>query len=116
MVDMGGTSTDITRIIDGKFREVRSSSKIGKYTVKEKAIDVQTFGIGGDSHIRINLRGEIIIEPRKVIPICFMSDRYPYLVEELKTCKKPENYDMLTVQEVDCFIGVKDNIVGLHIG
>ena len=113
MVDMGGTSTDITRIINGKFREVRSSSKIGKYTVKEKAIDVQTFGIGGDSHIRINLRGEIIIEPRKVIPICFMSDRYPYLVEELKTCKKPENYDMLTVQEVDCFIGVKDNIVGL---
>ena len=113
MVDMGGTSTDITRIIGGNFREVRSSSKIGKYTVKEKTMAVQTFGIGGDSHIRINLRGEIVAGPRKVIPICFMSCRYPYLVEELKTCRKPDDYDMLTVQEVDCFIGIKENIAGL---
>lgn len=110
LVDMGGTSTDITRIIDRRFREVRTKSKIREFLINENTMDVQTFGIGGDSHIKINLMGKITAGPQKAIPICVMSSIYPYLVNELQMCRKPDNYEMITAQEVDCFIGVKGHM------
>lgn len=105
LIDMGGTSSDITRIIGRQFREVKEYSKIDKFTIRRKTMDVQTFGIGGDSYIKLSQSGSIVAGPGKAIPICVMSSRFPYLEEELKSCRRPENYEMLTVQDIDCFIG-----------
>lgn len=107
LVDMGGTSTDITRIINRQFREVKEQVKVDKFLIREKTMDVQTFGIGGDSLIKLTQAGRIIAGPQKAIPICVMSRKYPYLIGELESCKRPDGYEMLTVQDVDCFIGVK---------
>lgn len=107
LVDMGGTSTDITRIIDRKFREVKAYAKVGAFDVGEKTMDVQTFGIGGDSHISINQNGLISVGPQRAIPLCVMCSKYPQLILELKNCKCPDGYEMLTAQDVDCFVAVK---------
>ena len=109
LIDIGGTSSDITRIIDRQFQEVKEWTKIGEFSIRERTMDVQTFGIGGDSHIRITPLGNVIAGPKKAIPICIMTSKYPYLLDELEQCKRPDNYEMLTVQDVDCFIGVKDH-------
>lgn len=107
IADMGGTSTDITRIINRKFREVKEVTEVGGFKIREGTMDVQTFGTGGDSYIRINQRGIITIGPQKAFPICLMGSKYPNIAEELGRCRRPKNYEMLTVQDVDCFIGSK---------
>lgn len=118
LIDMGGTSSDITRIIGRQFREVKEYSKIDKFTVRRKTMDVQTFGIGGDSYIKLSQSGRPVAGPRKAIPICVMSSSFPYLEEELKSYRRPENYEMLTAQDVDCFIGAghyrREDLTGLE--
>lgn len=107
LVDIGGTSSDITRIIGRQFREVKEYTKVDEFLIREKTMDVQTFGIGGDSHIKLSQLGNVTAGPQKAVPICVMCSRYPYLREELEQCRRPDNYEMLTVQDVDCFIGVR---------
>ena len=111
LIDMGGTSSDITRIINNEQRRLNQYAKIDEFSIKEETINVKSYGIGGDSYIKARQDGEFVIGPEKAIPLCIASKKYPQLIEEIATYEAATNYEMLTAQSVDCYIGIK----GAHI-
>ncbi len=68
MIDMGGTSTDIAFLDDGFPRLSKEGAKVGKWRTKVRAIDIWTCGLGGDSLIHLDLNGEVVFGPERVVP------------------------------------------------
>ena len=61
--DMGGTSTDVGAIVDGRPLR-RSSFEISGLTVGLPTIDVVTVGAGGGSHVWVDPGGALRVGPR----------------------------------------------------
>lgn len=102
LIDMGGTSADVTRIINRNL-DINHITDINDYPVHVDSLNIRSFPIGGDSHIHFNSMGKLFAGPDKVIPLCVAGKRWPNLLKELKTYKKPKGYEMLTVYSTDCF-------------
>jgi len=77
VVDVGGTTTDISMIENGAPRLADKGCQIGRWKTHVEAIDMQTIGIGGDSHVHVNKKGEITLGPRRVHPIAMMTSSPP---------------------------------------
>lgn len=115
LIDMGGTSSEVTRITGGIFGEIKGTAKIDGYAVKEKTMNIKSYGVGGDSYIRITQCKDIQVGPYRAIPLCVAADKYPYLYDEILTYRKPANYEILTSQEINCYIGIKGApLIGLN--
>ena len=52
MSDMGGTTTDLGVLVDGRPQVAEQGAEVGGWRTMVKAIDVKTIGLGGDSEIR----------------------------------------------------------------
>ncbi len=61
--DMGGTSTDVGAVVDGKPLR-RSSFEVSGLTVGLPTIDVVTVGAGGGSHVWVDPGGALRVGPR----------------------------------------------------
>lgn len=70
VADMGGTTTDIAFLEDGRCTAVEKGAYLAGWKTCVKALDICTFGLGGDSEIRKNKEGALQIGPRRVIPFC----------------------------------------------
>ena len=105
LIDMGGTSSDVTRVVNREFREIKKNAKIDVFNINEDTMDIKCYGIGGDSHIRITHGGRIDVGPGRAEPLCRASEEFPHLIHELKKFKRPLNYEMVTAQDVDCYMG-----------
>ena len=104
LVDMGGTSADVTKI-QNRVPRIRTQMALGSdYRLEMESIDIQSFAIGGDSHIHYDQKGNIAVGSKKVIPLCVAAFWYPHLLEEMRSFKKPENYELFTAYETDCYI------------
>jgi N-methylhydantoinase A len=72
--DMGGTSTDISVIIDGKPR-LTSEGAIGGYPFRLPIVDINTIGAGGGSIAWIDLAKGLHVGPRSAGadpgPVCY---------------------------------------------
>ena len=84
VVDVGGTTTDIAALSDGAPRLSREGAQVAGWRTMVEAIDVHTTGLGGDSHVRADSDGELLIGPRRVIPISLLASQYPEVTAELK--------------------------------
>lgn len=91
MVDVGGTSTDIS-LIDGGFPDISDNGAIvGGWKTKVRAIHMETSALGGDSQIWIRLpsvsdssvKDKLLFGPLRVIPICRAASLYPTVFETL---------------------------------
>ncbi|MDK2912779.1 MAG: hypothetical protein PWR29_1736, partial [Methanolobus sp.] len=88
VIDVGGTSTDISVIYDGVPEMSDEGAVVGGWKTRVKAIKMETSAMGGDSHIWV--KGESIhLEPRRVIPLCRAASLYPGFLEQLKTNPMP---------------------------
>ncbi len=103
VVDIGGTTTDLAQLINGRVDVLEEGIEISEWKTHVKAIKIGTYGLGGDSHIRINKMGGAEIGPRKVWPLCVIGSKYPSLIEELKAYKNGQ-LEMNMVSETDCFM------------
>jgi N-methylhydantoinase A/oxoprolinase/acetone carboxylase beta subunit len=83
VVDVGGTSTDVSVMHEGLPEISDLGAVVGKWQTKVKALRMETSAIGGDSHVWI-LNHEIHIGPRRVIPLCLAALKYPQIKEKLK--------------------------------
>lgn len=97
VVDIGGTSTDIAKIINKVPVLSSSGSCIGGWKTQIKAIDMETSAIGGDSHVYsiFNSNGtiELKVSHLKAIPLCIASSLYPDMLNKLNLIKKiPKKY------------------------
>ncbi|MFA0822928.1 MAG: hydantoinase/oxoprolinase N-terminal domain-containing protein [Methanomethylovorans sp.] len=83
VVDVGGTSTDVSMISEGLPEISNSGAIVGKWQTKVKALKMETSAMGGDSHVWM-LNHEIHIGPRRVMPLCLAAMKYPEIKEKLK--------------------------------
>ncbi len=106
ILDMGGTTTDLANASDGAVNVRKEGAKIGGWFTRVRAVEISTFGLGGDSRIWLNKKGNLEIGPQKVWPLCIAGHRYPYLIHELKSFRRVGEYKAYFEQEADCYFYV----------
>ncbi|MCX6651497.1 MAG: hydantoinase/oxoprolinase family protein [Methanomassiliicoccales archaeon] len=84
MVDIGGTSTDIAYLDDGFPRISKEGATVGNWRTRVKAIDIWTVGLGGDSHVISDQKGEFKIGPERVVPLAIAASEFPEIKEKMK--------------------------------
>jgi N-methylhydantoinase A/oxoprolinase/acetone carboxylase beta subunit len=89
VVDVGGTTTDIAVLRDGRPQINPEGAQVGEWQTMIEAADVHTVGLGGDSHVRLDgntMPGAygLTIGPRRVVPLSMLASQYPEVVVELQ--------------------------------
>lgn len=82
IIDMGGTTTDISLVKAGAPVHVRDGVRIGGWRTFVKGVFIDTFGLGGDSAVRLTEAG-LSVDARRVTPMCVAADRWPSINEDL---------------------------------
>jgi len=80
IVDIGGTTTDVSVVRGGKPALAEGGIRIGGWRTRVKGVFVDTFALGGDSAVRLQDE-KLKLFPRRVMPICAAARRWP----EIKT-------------------------------
>jgi N-methylhydantoinase A/oxoprolinase/acetone carboxylase beta subunit len=70
IVDMGGTTTDITLVAHGKPVMDTTGMTIGPWKTHVQAVEMFTVGVGGDSLFTPQGRDNNTLGPSRVIPLC----------------------------------------------
>ena len=91
IMDMGGTTTDIGVLRNGRPRLNPEGATIGGKQTRVMAADIATSGIGGDSRIFINGR-DIIQSSTRVIPVSFAAQRWPTVKEAISQLKDVKHH------------------------
>jgi N-methylhydantoinase A/oxoprolinase/acetone carboxylase beta subunit len=95
VVDVGGTTTDIAVLHDGRPRLNPEGAQVGQWRTMVEAVDVHTVGLGGDSQVDLNSKGRslssllsssllLVIGPQRVVPLCLLASEHPGVVDELR--------------------------------
>lgn len=105
IVDMGGTTTDIAMVKDGIPVKAEDGVSIGKWKTLVKSVQVDTVGLGGDSIVTRNRSsGQLIIGPRRAIPLCSAAVRWPKILEYLQKLAQSDTISTHPLQEFFCLI------------
>ena len=99
VVDIGGTTTDISIIKSGAPTITRQGAKIGKFQTMIESIDVQTIGLGGDSEVKIDEKDEkfkISLGPKRVIPLSILADLNPQII---KILNEQNNFPIASISD-----------------
>lgn len=83
VVDMGGTTTDIALMCSGAVTTSGDGAVVGGWKTRVHAVDIWTVGLGGDSKIMVRSKDDLVIGPRRAIPLCRAAAAYPGLTERL---------------------------------
>ncbi|WP_411036177.1 hydantoinase/oxoprolinase N-terminal domain-containing protein [Shinella sp. BYT-45] len=78
--DIGGTTTDVAVLDKGRPKLDADGAVVGGYRTMVEAVAMRTFGLGGDSEVRINDRGlkaKIDLGPRRFMPLSLVSALHP---------------------------------------
>ena len=83
-VDVGGTTTDIAALRDGWPILNAKGARVAGWRTMIEAVDVHTTGLGGDSHVRLDREGRLVIGPRRAVPLSLLASEHPAVVGELR--------------------------------
>ena len=81
--DMGGTTTDIGVLLDGRAKLADDGAIVGGTRTMIQAIDLRTFALGGDSLVDVDRDNCVRLGPRRAIPIS-LTGRSAEIRKELK--------------------------------
>lgn len=82
VIDMGGTTTDVSIVVDGR-PALTDRIRIGSWKTQVRGAYVETFGLGGDSAVRV-VKGELSLSERRLEPISAAAQRWPRIKELLR--------------------------------
>ena len=85
VVDVGGTTTDIAALREGRPRINPAGAQVGRWRTMVEAVDVYTVGLGGDSHVRLDGDRRLRIGPQRVVPLSLLARDYPEVLDELRS-------------------------------
>ncbi|MCQ4637859.1 hydantoinase/oxoprolinase family protein [Anaerovorax odorimutans] len=102
VADMGGTTLDIVPIRNGNIPLDECGATVGGWRTRVKAMHTRSFGLGGDSYMRMNNLGAIDFGPQRVVPLCAAAEKYKNLIWEIESLHLPEDYHIIGRQEADC--------------
>jgi len=108
VLDMGGTTTDVANIEEGSVRVRMEGARVGGWSTRVRAAEISTFGIGGDSWIRPDAKGKLVIGPQRVIPLCMLGAKYPHLVNEMRGFTWRGEMRAYREHEADCYVFMKE--------
>lgn len=84
VVDVGGTTTDIAGLREGRPRLNIEGAQVGSWRTMVEAVDVYTVGLGGDSQVKVTSDRRLTIGPQRVVPISLLASEHPEVVEDLR--------------------------------
>lgn len=82
--DMGGTTTDLGILRDGRPQVSAQGAEVGGWRTMVRAIDVRTVGLGGDSEVHLGAHGKLTVGPQRVVPIALLVARHPEMLALLE--------------------------------
>lgn len=89
VVDIGGTTTDIIRLDpEGMPVLLDEGAAVAGHKTLVRAIDIHTFGLGGDSRVVVQRDYSLTLSNRRVRPLCSLASQYPAVLQELRELKK----------------------------
>ena len=106
ILDMGGTTTDIAIVENGRPRLNDEGATVGGWRTRVEAAEISTFGLGGDSYLQVSGDRRLRVGPRRVWPLSVMAMQFPNLIEEVR--KADPFREIINGQPVDCWMLVKD--------
>ena len=83
IADMGGTTSDVAIVKNGWPELNAKGSLVGGYRTLVQAIDMQTIGLGGDSEIEVDYKGQISLRANRVIPVSLLASQYPQVLSTM---------------------------------
>ncbi len=104
ILDMGGTTTDIAVLRDGRPHLGKEGARVGGWLTRVEAAEINTFGLGGDSYVQLNIHLNFQLGPQRVIPISLLVQQHPYLMKELASIHIERSRTILYAQVTDCFV------------
>jgi N-methylhydantoinase A/oxoprolinase/acetone carboxylase beta subunit len=82
MSDIGGTTTDVGLLHDGRPKLADQGAEVGGWRTMVRAIDIRTTGLGGDSGVQYN--GRVLeLDSQRVVPLSLLATRYPEIIARL---------------------------------
>ena len=81
IVDMGGTTTDIS-ILRGGQPQMSGGIRIGGWRTQVKGVFIDTLGLGGDTRVYIKDH-RLTLDTRRVEPLCVAASKWPAIKDEL---------------------------------
>ena len=82
-IDIGGTTTDIIRLDSNGKPLITGFSTVAHHKTLVRAIDIETFGLGGDSRVHYDLDQNLTLGPRRVKPLCVAASEDPEVLHVL---------------------------------
>ncbi len=98
IIDMGGTTTDISLVKSGAPVKAHNGISIGGWKTFVRGVYIDTFGLGGDSAVRAD-SGSLIIDTRRVVPISLLANIYPSVLDDLRELLKSRNTHTKPIHE-----------------
>ncbi len=83
VIDVGGTTTDIALVSNGRVQIFDRAATVGPYRTCVSTIRARSFGLGGDSLLRFDHWRNLSIGPERVVPFAQFCNRYPDLKKEI---------------------------------
>ncbi len=108
--DVGGTTTDVGQLIDGRPRLVDDGAKVGGWRTMVEAIDVRTTGLGGDSAVTTD-KAAITLGPRRRIPLSLLASEHPQIVQVLES----QLADPPSRESAGVFVLSRPNLIESHV-
>lgn len=78
--DIGGTTTDVAVMEAGRPRLDAEGAVVGGFRTMVEAVAMRTYGLGGDSEVRVNERGLVAtfeLGPRRLLPLSLAAQAHP---------------------------------------
>lgn len=84
IVDMGGTTSDLAIVRDGRATLAYEGVNVGSWKTGTASILIDTVGLGGDSIITYNNSNEIGVGPVRVAPLSWLAQRWPGVLDDIR--------------------------------
>jgi hypothetical protein len=84
VADIGGTTTDIAVLRDGRPRLDPLGATVGGVRTLVQAVSVHSVGLGGDSEVAVDDGGALRVGPTRILPVCRLLHEQPGLLGSLR--------------------------------
>ncbi|MEL7158254.1 MAG: hydantoinase/oxoprolinase family protein, partial [Actinomycetota bacterium] len=84
VADVGGTTTDLALLDDGRPRIAAEGAEVAGQRTMVTAVELITHGLGGDSEIRVDHAGDgLLLGPARAVPLSRLVARHPEVLSVL---------------------------------
>jgi N-methylhydantoinase A/oxoprolinase/acetone carboxylase beta subunit len=87
VLDIGGTSTDIVTLENGRPWINASGAGVGGWSTSIASVDARTIALGGDSLLRVTSGPGFRLGPERAIPLCKLAQSWPELLPEIESTR-----------------------------